>query len=184
VGKTTTAAKLAARMLLAGKKPVTLITIDTFRAAAVEQLRVYAGAMGAQFEAARDLEELQESFERHRGAAQLIVDTEGRGQRDLEGLRPLFGFLRARPEVERHLVLSATTKAMDLEETVERFRAAAPDRLLFTKVDETGSYGPILSESVRSGLPVSYLGTGQRIPDELLIATPEKLAELALSSLS
>jgi flagellar biosynthesis protein FlhF len=184
VGKTTTAAKLAARAILEGKKPVVLVSCDTYRVAAVDQLRAYAGAMGARFELARDMVDLDGVLGRADRAGLVVVDTEGRGQRDLKPLEPLFRYLRSRDEVDRQLVLSATSKPKDLCETIERFRGVAPHGLIFTKLDETNSYGAILSESVRSGVPVSYLGTGQRVPEELLVATPQKIAELALSSLS
>ena len=183
VGKTTTAAKLAARRILDKSRPVTLVTCDTYRVAAVDQLRAYAGAMGARFEVVRSPVELDAVMTRHKRAGHVIVDTEGRGQRDLRSLEPMFRFLAERNDVERHLVLSANTKPKDLDETIHRFRHAAPERLIFTKVDETNSYGSILSESVRSGIPVSYLGTGQKVPEELLAATPRKLAELAVSAL-
>ena len=184
VGKTTTAAKLAAREILKGSGPVVLVTCDTYRVAAVEQLRAYALAMGASFELARDVSELDAVLERHRGARRVVVDTEGRGQRDLKALEYLFRYIGSHAEVERQLVLAATTKPRDLGETVERFRGAGPQGLIFTKVDETNSYGSILSESVRSELPVTYLGTGQRVPEEILEASPRKLAELAVSALA
>lgn len=183
VGKTTTAAKLAAREILEDKGPVMLVTSDTYRVAAVDQLRSYAGAMGARFEVVRSVAELDALLNRHANSGHVILDTEGRGQRDLRGLESLFRYLGARADVERHLVLGANTKPSDMNETIQRFRHASPERLIFTKIDETNSYGPISSESIRSGLPVSYLGTGQKVPEELLVATPWKVAELAVSAL-
>ena len=182
VGKTTTAAKLAARAHL-DDATVALVTCDAYRVAAVDQLRAYANALGAQFEAAHGIEELDCALNRCQSADTIILDTEGRGQRDLKPLQALFDYLNKRPGIQRHLVLSASTKPRDNSETVERFRVAKPERLIYTKVDETSSYGPILSESIRSRLPVSYLGTGQRVPEKLLVATPRKLAELAISAM-
>jgi len=184
VGKTTTAAKLAAGQILHRARNVTLATSDTYRVAGADQLRAYASAMGARFELVRNVSELDALMSRADDGTSVILDTEGRGQRDLDGLAPWFDYLSERQDVERHLVLSATTKPADLRETVEEFGRVKPETLIFTRVDETNSYGPIVSQSVRSGLPVSYLGTGQRVPEEILAATPQTVAELAVSSLS
>ena len=110
----------------------------------------------------------------------VLIDTPGHSPKDAEVQTQLKGFLEELPEVETHLVLSATTKPRDLVDIVQRFEGLKPGRLIFTKLDETSTYGPMLSTLVRIKRPLSYLGTGQEVPDDLELATSRRVADLIL----
>jgi flagellar biosynthesis protein FlhF len=110
----------------------------------------------------------------------VLIDTPGHSPKDGEVLSQLRRFLDELPEVETHLVLSATTKPRDLADIAQRFEPLKPGRLIFTKLDETSTYGPILSTLVRVKKPLSYLGTGQEVPQDLELATSRRVADLIL----
>jgi flagellar biosynthesis protein FlhF len=145
VGKTTAIAKLGARLALGAKKKVLLVSMDGYRIGAVEQLKTYAGLMGLPFRAVRRVEELSRLIQDQGQRDYILIDTTGRNQRDLSTVEGLMNFLRESPSMERHLVLSATTKSVDTQEIVDRFAICEPDRLLFTKLDETSTFGPIFN---------------------------------------
>jgi flagellar biosynthesis protein FlhF len=180
VGKTTTVAKLAANFKLAHGVRVGLITVDTFRIAAVEQLKTYAeiidlplAVVNQPVEMARALDEL--------GAVDLVfIDTAGRSPRDEVKIRELAEFLlQARPD-EVHLVLSAVAVPRSLRAAVERFAVVQIDRLILTKLDEADSLGGTLGALSQSRRPVSYLTTGQAVPDDIEPAGRKRLARLIL----
>ncbi len=183
VGKTTSIAKLAARLALQKRKKIVLMTLDGFRIGAVEQLRTYAGLMGIPFRFVNDIADLPKAIKEQRQRDFILIDTAGRTPRDLKALKELAGFLNSVSDIERHLVLSATTKASDLKEIVERFEICRPDRLLFTKVDETSSLGSILNELVRSGKALSYYSDGQRVPEDLHAAPKEQIVDMVLNKI-
>jgi flagellar biosynthesis protein FlhF len=110
----------------------------------------------------------------------VLIDTPGHSPKDTEVLGQLKGFLDELPDVETHLVLSATTKPRDLVDIVQRFETLKAGRIIFTKLDETSTYGPLLSTLVRIKRPLSYLGTGQEVPDDLELATSRRVADLIL----
>jgi flagellar biosynthesis protein FlhF len=180
VGKTTAAAKLAAHLALEKKKRVILVTTDTYRIGAVEQLKTYAGLMGLPFRVAAQTSDLpgviQENYQRD----YILIDTAGRSQRDLEAVRDLMRFLQESTEIDRHLVLSATTKPLDMREIVDCFGVCNPDRLLFTKLDETSTFGPIFNELVRTQKPLSYIADGQRVPEDLHALRGDQIVDIVL----
>jgi len=181
VGKTTSIAKLAAHLALQKRKKIVLMTLDGFRIGAVEQLRTYAGLMGIPFRFVNDIGDLPKAIKEQGHRDYILIDTAGRAPRDLNAMKELADFLNNSCEIERHLVLSATTKASDLKEIVERFEICRPDRLLFTKVDETSSLGSILNELVRSGKALSYYSDGQRVPEDLHAAPKEQIVDMVLN---
>jgi flagellar biosynthesis protein FlhF len=181
VGKTTSIAKLAARLALRHRKKVALLSLDGYRIGAVEQLRTYAGLMGMPFRFVRDAAELTRAVEEFARRDFILVDTIGHGPRNLEPLLELGRFLETRTDVERHLVLSAATKPRDFPEIAARFACCHPDHLLFTKLDETGTLGPILSELVRTGKPLAYYSDGQRVPEDFHAANREGIVDLILN---
>ena len=110
----------------------------------------------------------------------ILIDTPGFGPKDMDAAEDLARFLAGRPEIDTHLVLTASARSADLKRVVDRFEVFRPRKLLFTKLDETGTFGPILNEAVRTGKPVSFLAAGQQIPDDLEPATADRILELAL----
>lgn len=180
VGKTTTVAKLAARALVNREGKVGLVTMDTYRIGGAQQLRTYAEIMSAPVKVARSADELDRILAEWQSFDIVLIDTVGRSQRQLGELNDLGRFLNGRGDIERHLILSATTKALDLREIVEKFGVFAPDYLCFTKIDETATYGTILNEHHRTGTPLSYFGVGQRVPEDLEMATKGRVSELII----
>jgi len=182
VGKTTAIAKLGARLALGAKKKVLLVSMDGHRIGAVEQLKTYAGLMGLPFRAVRRVEELSQLIQDQSQRDYILIDTTGRNQRDLSAVEELMNFLRESPFIERHLVLSATTKSVDTQEIVDRFGVCEPDRLLFTKLDETSTFGPIFNELVRTQKPLSYFADGQRVPEDLHAMQGNQIIDLVLNA--
>jgi flagellar biosynthesis protein FlhF len=180
VGKTTTLAKLAAYAQLKLKQKVALITLDTYRLAAVDQLQQYAQILQVPMHVALTVEDLRSAFRFYQDRALVLIDTPGHSPKDTETLGQLRALLDELPEVETHLVLSATTKPRDLTEIAARFDPLKPTRLIFTKLDETSTYGPILGTLARVKRPLSYLGTGQEVPEALELATSKRVADLIL----
>jgi len=179
-GKTTAIAKLGARLVLERKRNVLLLTTDACRIGAVEQLRTYAGLMGLPFRVAHQAAELPQMIEENRQKDFILIDTAGRGPRDMDAVGELMRYLRAADHAERHLVISATTKSVDMHEVVDRFGVCNPDHLLFTKLDETSTFGPIFNELVRTQKPLSYFTDGQRVPEDMHVARTEQLIDILL----
>ncbi len=180
VGKTTTVAKLAANFKLAHGVRVGLITVDTYRIAAVEQLKTYAEIIDLPLAVVNDPVEMPRAFE-ELGAVDLVfIDTAGRSPRDEVKIRELAEFLlQARPD-EVHLVLSAVAGQRSLRSAIERFNVVHVDRLILTKLDEADSMGGVLAVLGLSSRPVSYLTTGQAVPDDIEPADRKRLARLIL----
>jgi flagellar biosynthesis protein FlhF len=180
-GKTTTLVKLAVNYGLAARRPVLLLSIDTHRVAAADQLRSYAAILGVGFQLLETVSSLAQTIEENRGKELIFIDTPGLAYGDLEDSESLAHFLATRGDVDTHLVLPASMKAADLSRMVDAFEILRPQHLLFTKLDETRSYGPIFSEAARSGKPLSFFAAGQRIPEDLEAASPERVLELVLA---
>src|SRR5579862_211647 len=176
-GKTTTLVKLAVRYGLACSRPVQLISTDTRRIAAVEQLRTYAAIIGAGFEAVETTRSLQQTIEANREKGLILIDTPGYAAGDMEEASELARFLARQDEIEVHLVAPAMMRAADLGRLAERFETFSPSRMIFTQLDEASTFGAVVSESVRSGKPISFLTTGQQIPDDIEPATTGRLLE-------
>jgi flagellar biosynthesis protein FlhF len=170
VGKTTTIAKLAADYVLNGFGKVALITIDTYRIAAVEQIKVYAEIMNLPVEVVLSPDQLQAAFEKHEDKDLILIDTAGRNPRDEVRLEELALFFGPDCGVSTHLVLAAPTRERELQETVRRFGRLNPESLVFTKLDECENCGALLNIPVHSDFPISYLTNGQRVPEDLLVA--------------
>jgi flagellar biosynthesis protein FlhF len=180
VGKTTTVAKLAANFKLAHGVRVGLVTVDTYRIAAVEQLRTYAEIIDLPLAVVNDPGEMPRAID-ELGAIDLIfIDTAGRSPRDEVKIRELAEFLlQARPD-EVHLVLSAVAGERSLRAAVERFTPVQIDRLILTKLDEADSLGGLLAVLASSSRPLSYVTTGQAVPDDIEPADRKRLARLIL----
>ncbi len=184
VGKTTTLVKLAADFSLKVTPKITLVTLDTYRIGAVEQLRTYAEILRLPLEVALSREDLGRIIEKHKHQDLLLIDTAGRGPGQTGPIEELKAFLTVHPCIENHLLLSATTKESDLELAVKRFRQALPIKsYIFTKLDETEQYVPIFNQLLRSKAPLSYLTTGQRVPEDIELATKARMANLVLNQI-
>ena len=180
VGKTTTIAKLAAAQKLRYGRAVGLITADTYRIAAVEQLRTYAGIIGIPLEVVLRAEDMPPALERLRSCDVVLIDTPGRSPRDAARLEQLAGFLEAASPSRTHLVMSAGSSPRVFEAIAGRFAGAGPDCVIVSKVDEAAGMGMICHALEVSGLPLSYITTGQEVPDHIEPARPERLARLIL----
>ncbi|MCG3153340.1 MAG: Signal recognition particle receptor FtsY [bacterium] len=168
VGKTTTLAKLAASFHLVDEQQVALITADTYRIAAIDQLRTFAQIINLPLEVVFDPLEFSKALGLHEQAQVVLVDTAGRSPKDELRLGELKRFLSVEHPVETLLVVTATTKAPDLRLILDRFGALGLDGLIVTKLDETIAIGPILELLWERQLPVRFLANGQNVPDDLV----------------
>ncbi len=183
-GKTTTLVKLAARFGLASRRPAHIITADVFRIAAAEQLRSLAGILGIGCDVVETPVALAQALEEHRSKDFVFIDTPGLGRGEMEDGADLAHLIATHPEIDTHLVLSASMKAADISAVIDRYEIFQPGKLLFTRMDETERYGAIISQASRRSLPVSFLATGQQIPDDIEPASKERLSALAAGSMS
>lgn len=179
VGKTTTTAKLAAMYALNRGSKVALVTMDIFRVGAVEQLKTYTKIMGIPLEVASTPKELERAVERHADCDLILVDTAGRSHKDTEKLDEMKVFLEG-IQSDIYLCLSATTKDRELEEILKRFSVFEVSKVVFTKLDECESFGCIVNLLLKANLQIAYFTTGQRVPEDIEVATSDKLAELIL----
>ncbi len=180
VGKTTTIAKLAANFRLKQKRNVGLITVDTYRIAAVEQLRTYADIIDLPMQVVSTPREMREAVKRMSGMDLILMDTAGRSPKDDIKIQELKAFLAEAAVDEVHLVLSSVASARVLQQTAERFAAVGTTALIFTKLDEATSFGNLFPAVRSSRLPLSYLTNGQNVPDDIEIARVDRVARLVL----
>jgi flagellar biosynthesis protein FlhF len=174
-GKTTTLAKLAAQHALGGRKSVSLITSDTYRIAAIEQIRTFADIMNIPLHIVFSPEEADQALAACASSDIVFVDTAGRSQKSAEHMGELSGLIKRMKPDEVHCVLSAGTKASDLCAAIEKYKQLGVNRLLFTKLDETMKLGNVFTAAVQSGIPFSYFAFGQRVPDDIERAQPHRL---------
>ena len=180
VGKTTTIAKLAAIKALWEHKKVLLLTSDTYRIAAVEQLKTYAKILGVPIEIIFDINTIQAIVEGHDNADIILLDTAGRSQRDKKNMEMFENIYNAFLPDAVHLVLSANMKYQDMLDVVEHIPNIPVSHLLFTKLDETVSYGAIFNIQQVIGCPVSFLTVGQNVPKDIETASGPRLADFLL----
>ena len=178
VGKTTTTAKLAAMYALNRGNKVALITMDIFRVGAVEQLKTYSRIMGIPLEVASTPKELEKAVEKHSACDLIFVDTAGRSHKDKEKLDEMKNFLEDKIPMEVYLCLSATTKDRELEEILKQYKIFQISKVVFTKIDECESFGNMVNLLMKDNLQIAYFTTGQRVPEDIEIATPAKLADM------
>lgn len=180
VGKTTTIAKLAANFRLRERRRVGLITVDTYRIAAVEQLRTYADIIDLPMQVVSSPREMREAVARMADLDLVLMDTAGRSPRDEVKIHELKTFLAEAQASEVHLVLSSVSSAAALQRTAERFAVVGTTALILTKLDEATSLGNLLPLLRGSGLPLSYLTNGQNVPDDIEAPDAARLARLVL----
>lgn len=181
VGKTTTIAKLAAQFSLREHRKVGLITIDTYRIAAVEQLRTYAEIIDLPLEVVMSPKEYKDAVARLSGCDIILVDTAGRSQRDTAKHSELIAFFQEVAPDEIHLVLSSTCSEAVLLETVHRFSTFGIDRIIFTKLDEAIGFGVILACLKKAKAKLSYITTGQCVPEDIRVGEGKALSRLILA---
>ena len=181
VGKTTNLAKLAAQFAVRERARVALVTADTYRVAAPEQLRVYANIIGIPLHVVNDAAEMRDTVRKLRDYDLVLIDTAGGSQFNKGQLRELRDMLDAAQPDETMLVLGANTQLDDLRQIVQNFAPLRPASLFFSKLDETRRYGGLYSVLVETGLPLGYLSVGQNVPDDLVLARPEMVADLLLN---
>ncbi len=185
VGKTTTAAKLAARYALRnGTSRVALVTTDSFRIGAQEQLRAFGSLIGVPVYAVNEINELHQTLQALSDRDLVIVDTAGLGQRDMQLLEQLAILRTGEVEIDPYLVVSATTQERALNEAVEVFNRIDLKGVVLSKLDEGGELGAAFSVLLRHGLPLLYLGDGQRVPEDLQVARGRDLVDLLVTQSS
>ncbi|MCL4485589.1 MAG: flagellar biosynthesis protein FlhF [Nitrospirae bacterium] len=179
VGKTTTIAKIAALLVARHRRPVGLVNLDTYRIGAVEQLRIYGDLMGVPVEVVSSPSRLPGAIEHLRESEVILVDSAGRSEGGPDELGPFLSALGggAAWDFKSVLVVSATQKSEDLNRTLHRFAKTRPEALVVTKVDETGSLGSLYPLLAHSRIPVAYVGTGQKVPEDIELAHGGRLAQ-------
>ncbi len=181
VGKTTTLAKLATSYRFWGGSDTAIVSADTYRVAALEQIKTFAAIAGLPMEAVYQPAAMPTALARHYHRDALFVDTPGRSQSDGQKLEELAAFLDAAETDERLLCLSINTRIEDQLDIIERYSRLNPTGLIFTKLDDSRHPGGLLTVAERSQIPLTYLTCGQNVPDDLVAADPFRLAKLFLS---
>ncbi len=181
VGKTTTLAKLVTSYRYWGRNDTALVSADTYRVAAIEQLKTFASIAGLPIETVYQPTAMRNVLNRHAQRDAIFIDTAGRSQADAEKLDELAAFLEAAQPDELLLCLSVSTRLEDQLDIIERYRRLKPTGIVFTKLDEGRGPGMIVSALENCSLPATYLTCGQNVPDDILTANPRKLAELILN---
>jgi flagellar biosynthesis protein FlhF len=181
VGKTTTIAKLAANFRLRENRRVGLITVDTYRIAAVEQLRTYADIIDLPMKVVSTPREMREAVSDMRSLDLVLMDTAGRSPRDEVKIRELRAMLAEAAPQEVHLVLSAASSARSLVAAAEKFAPVGVTSLLVTKLDEATALGNLVTLARASRLPFSYLTDGQNVPDDIAVADARRMSQLILN---
>lgn len=178
VGKTTTIAKLSANFARHQRARVLIVTTDTFRVGALAQIKAFGQILGIPVEVAYNPAQLAALMERNRHQYDLVlVDTPGRNQRDSEQVQELDAYLKAVPDKLVHLALTAGAKYEDMRQTAAVFGSTGLNGLVFTKLDETAALGQAYTLACETGLPVSYLTTGARVPEDIEVASAERLVD-------
>ena len=178
VGKTTTLAKLAAHYALSEKRRVALVSIDTYRIAAIEQLKVYATIMNLPFKAVSSGEELGKTLNGFADMDLILIDTAGRSQQ--HHINEVKQLLSQAYPIETYLVMSVTYKENNLAAISHQFEHLPVDRLIFTKLDESCTYGTLFNQLSGTEKPLAYLTTGQKVPEDIEVATQERIVSLLL----
>jgi flagellar biosynthesis protein FlhF len=180
VGKTTTIAKLAANFNLMDNKDVALITADTYRIAAVDQLKTYSEIIGAPLEVIFNANELKEAIDKFINKDLILIDTAGRSQKNQMHMSELSALLEKVRIDEKYLVLSVTTKFNDIKDIISKFQDINIDKFILTKLDETEAVGTILNIVEEFNIPLSYMTNGQNVPEDIELIDPQKLVDVFL----
>lgn len=180
VGKTTTIAKLAGRLALVNKKKVGLITIDTYRIGAIEQLKTYAEIMNIPFKVVITIKEMEEAIEYMSDCDVILIDTTGRSSKNTMQISELRAFIEKADPDYVNMVVSATTKNKDIRTILDGYSDLGYDSVIITKLDETTVYGSIYNIVKRANKPISFVTVGQNVPDDIKVPEKEELARFIL----
>ncbi|MFD6207224.1 flagellar biosynthesis protein FlhF [Peribacillus sp. NPDC060253] len=182
VGKTTTLAKVAAETMLKHDKKVAFITTDTYRIAAIDQLKTYAKILNVPIEVAYNLEDFKKAAERFSHYDYVFIDTAGRNFRNPQYVKDLHEIIHFTDEMETYLVLSLTSKQKDMEDIYRQFSAIPIKQVIFTKADETSTFGAIFNFIHAHKLGAAYITNGQNVPDDIEIATSSQVLKMAFGA--
>ncbi|MEG0370835.1 MAG: flagellar biosynthesis protein FlhF [Clostridium sp.] len=180
VGKTTTVAKLASMYTLYKGKKVGLITLDTYRIGAVEQLKTYAEILNIPFEVVISSKDVGRALDKMNDCDIVLVDTTGRSSKNFMQISEIRNLVKEFNPDSINLVVSMTTKDKDLKAIIENYKIVEYQNIILTKIDETDSYGSLLNVLFYSNVPISYICTGQDVPDDIEVPTKEKIYNLIL----
>ena len=183
VGKTTTLAKIAADYALNQQKSLGLITTDTFRIAAVEQLKTYAEILGMPVNVVYSPSEINEAINKYSDKDIILIDTPGRSHRNKNQFEELKSLVTHCNANEIYLLIGATTGMKNCRDIIKSYEFIDNYKLIFTKLDETTSYGLLLNVKDMTGKPLSYVTTGQSVPDDIEIINIEKISKILLGSI-
>ncbi|WP_042223755.1 flagellar biosynthesis protein FlhF [Oceanobacillus manasiensis] len=183
VGKTTTIAKIAAKCMLEEQKRVALITSDTYRIAAVDQLRTYAKILEVPMEVAYTAEDFKQAFEKFAEYDVILVDTAGRNFRDEQYIKQLKESTRPEWNMDTYLVLALTAKSEDISTIYDQFSPIGVKEVIFTKTDETRQYGSLLNISLGKNTGIAYATNGQDVPEDLVRLTPSLICDYIIEGL-
>ncbi len=180
VGKTTTIAKLAGRLALVEKKRVGLITVDTYRIGAIEQLKTYAEIMNIPFKVVITTKEMEDAIKEMESCDVILIDTTGRSSKNTMQISELRAFVqKANPDIV-NMVISATTKNKDIKTILKGYSELNYNNVIITKLDETTAYGCLYNIAKFSNKPINYITVGQNVPDDIKIPTKEDIARFIL----
>ncbi len=177
VGKTTTIAKLASRQVLFQRKKVGFLTADTFRIAAIEQLKTYATILNIPIEVVESPDQLKQSLMNLKNCQMIFMDSAGRNYLEEEFIEEINEFLSQALKQENHLVLSMTSRWKDMKQIVEKMKSVQIDRVILTKWDESTCYGAALNLVYHYPYPLSFISLGQGVPEDIMLAEPEYMAK-------
>ncbi|OOM79927.1 flagellar biosynthesis protein FlhF [Clostridium sp. BL-8] len=180
VGKTTTIAKLAGRLALVEKKKVGLITVDTYRIGAIEQLKTYAEIMNIPFKVVITMKEMEEAIDSMKECDVILIDTTGRSSKNAMQISELRAFVQKANPDHTCMVISATTKNSDIKSILKGYSELKYDNIIITKLDETTVYGSLYNIAKISNKPISFITTGQNVPDDIMVPEKEKVASFIL----
>ena len=181
VGKTTTVAKLASEQILKYKRKVALISVDTNHKSAAGQIRSFAKKIKAAFSVVKDKADLNRVIDSYKDYDSIIIDTDGCSQRNDKQLFEMREIFDKRGRIHNALVLSATSKDNDMNEVTRKFGCMPIDSVIFTKLDESTAYGSLFNHAIRFKKPLSYLTVGQKVPEDIEVASSERLVDLLLN---
>ncbi|WP_404358774.1 flagellar biosynthesis protein FlhF [Cytobacillus firmus] len=177
VGKTTTLAKMAAECVINHKKKAAFITADTYRIAAIDQLKTYAGILDIPLEVCYTIDDFRQAAEKLKDYDLVLIDTAGRNFRNRQYVEDLKNVIDFEKDMETFLVLSLTAKQKDMEDIYNQFSIIDIDKLIFTKADETSTYGAMYNIIHKYKKGAAYITNGQDVPDDILMAGPEAIVK-------